>query len=85
MNIQMTQKFSQKARGYVCAHEEIKLMTEEKKKGLADNNEIGECEYKLSHEEMEKIRKKYKTHRDANCTDCKFIEKVMRECIVIEG
>ena len=68
----------------MCAYEEIYLLKKQKKEGLVANNERSEGEQKLTHEEIEKIQKKYKTHRDANCTDCKFIELRMRECIIIE-
>lgn len=80
----MCRKFLHKACSYMCAYQEIVLVKKEKEEEIVSNNEIMVVEQKLSHTKIEKIRRKYKMHRDSNCRDCKFIELKMKKCIVIK-
>jgi len=68
----MCRKFSRKARGYMLGYRHKQLQKEE----------VGE-DIKESYEYNEKIHKMYRGHRDANCIDGAFIERVMLQCTSI--
>ena len=70
----MCQRFSMKARRYMLVYHHLSVL----------KNEAGEAGSYLENGSLdynEKLMKTYKSHRDANIIDGKFIERVMSECI----
>ena len=72
----MVNKFLMKARRYMIGYKHKKLKE--------DDFNNGENEIKWSYDYNEKLHKIYKTHRDANAFDSKFIKMVMLECIGVD-
>ena len=70
VNIPMSRKFSRKARSYMLVYLHMKM------KKQNDGNTID-----ISYEDIEKLQKTYRSHRDANCIDGKFITQVMKQSI----
>ena len=66
VTIAMCRKFSAKARGYMLAYSHKKLSVDDTL---------------WSYEYTEKIHKIYRSHRDVNCIDGAYIEKVLRESV----
>ena len=74
MNPTMRQHFAWKARRYMLVfHHQLLLNSEAGEAGSYCKNRL--LDYN------EKLMKIYKSHRDANIIDGKFIERVMSECI----
>jgi len=69
----MCRRFSRKARGYMLGYRHQQLQREEE-------GEDTFSDAKETYEYNEKIHKMYRGHRDANCIDGAFIERVMLQC-----
>ena len=72
----MCRRFSHKARRYMLGYYHQMKVTE---MGEEDTS----IDVTSSYIKNEVIHKKYRSHRDANTTDGAFIERVMRECLMI--
>ena len=82
----MCRRFSARARSYMLTYKHIALSDlSEAGEGLGatETNITPREEGAPSMQEIEKIRKKFKVHRDANTIDAAFIEQVMREIILL--
>ena len=80
IDVSMCRKFSGKARGYMVAYMHKKLMVEE----ASDEKKQEVVSMMSSFEFNENIQKVYRSHRDACTFDAGFIERTIKECIVID-
>ena len=70
VDVNVTRFFLRKARSYMLVYLHIKM------KKMNNTDEID-----ISYEDIEKLQKTYRGHRDANCIDGKFITDVMNQSI----
>ena len=90
VNIDMARRFSAKARSYMCSyqHQHLLKVEGEREENVSD---YVKKELKPSFDQIEALRQNYSTkkvylsHRDTNTTDGSFIERVMKECIIIDN